>query len=209
MLSLLNDPAHHLAGLHREVPIRHLPTQHHHVAAVQHSVRHVTGLCPSGEGLVLHGCQHLGGGHRHLASLLAALDHELLRHPNALDGDLHAQISSGHHDAVRLPQDGIEVPEAFHILDLCDDLGVTRAVLPAFQNVLCGLHKTEGDIMRAVRHRPIHNIVDLALADHRQVDPHPRHVHILLLPQPSVIQHLGVHPIATSPSHLENEGSIL
>mmetsp|Transcript_109989 Transcript_109989/g.354733 ORF Transcript_109989/g.354733 Transcript_109989/m.354733 type:complete len:524 (-) Transcript_109989:26-1597(-) len=209
-LGLLRDAAHHRDRLNGELAHGRLRAEHHGIGAVQHGVRHIAGLRACGEGLVFHGGHHLRGRDRVLARGPGLLDHHLLCHPDLLHGDLHAQVAARHHDAVGLRQDGIEVLQALHVLDLGDDLdGLAAAVLTAILDVLGALHEAQGDVVRVVGHCPLHDVLDLALVDDRQVDLDARHIDVLLLTQLAVVHDLGDHVVLPSAHDLQHYGAVL
>lgn len=53
-----------------------------------------------------------------LASVIALLDHHLLRQEDLLSGDLHTQITTGNHDRIGLVQDGVKVLHTLLVLNL-------------------------------------------------------------------------------------------
>mmetsp|Transcript_25064 Transcript_25064/g.77314 ORF Transcript_25064/g.77314 Transcript_25064/m.77314 type:complete len:469 (-) Transcript_25064:242-1648(-) len=210
VLRLLNDAAHGRDSLHGEVAHGHLAAEHHGVAAVEHGVGHVAGLRARGEGLVLHGGQHLGGRDHVLAGGLGLLDHHLLRHPDLLHRDLHAQVAASHHDAVGLREDLVEVPQALDALDLGNDLdGQAAAVLPALPHVLRALHEAQRNVVGLGRHGPLGDVEDLALVHHGDVDAYAGHVHVLLLAEAAVVQDLGHHVVLGHLRDLQDHGAVL
>lgn len=54
--------------------------------------------------------------------LIALLDHHLLSQEDLLRWDLHAQVSSRHHDGIRLLQNVVKILDAFLIFYFADDL---------------------------------------------------------------------------------------
>mmetsp|Transcript_26870 Transcript_26870/g.58430 ORF Transcript_26870/g.58430 Transcript_26870/m.58430 type:complete len:263 (-) Transcript_26870:153-941(-) len=82
-------------------------------------------------------------------------------------------------------------------------------MLSALLDVLCALHEAEGDVVSLVRHSPIHDVVDLALADDRQVDLHTGQVDVLLLSETAIVLDGAFHKAFTAFLHFQNDGSVL
>mmetsp|Transcript_73141 Transcript_73141/g.117944 ORF Transcript_73141/g.117944 Transcript_73141/m.117944 type:complete len:308 (-) Transcript_73141:286-1209(-) len=196
-------------SLNWEGAVGNLCAEHHHAAAVEYGIGYIAGFSTSGERLVLHGAEHLCGGHCDLSGLLGLGDHPLLSHPDLLHRDLHAQVAAGNHDAVGFRKDLVEHLDAFHILDLSDDLHLVAAILAAQLDVISGLHKAQRDVVRAVRHCPSDDIVDFTLINHWKVDFDARHIDVLLLTQSTIVHHLAHDMVLGGAHDLENNSAVL
>mmetsp|Transcript_47611 Transcript_47611/g.113142 ORF Transcript_47611/g.113142 Transcript_47611/m.113142 type:complete len:288 (-) Transcript_47611:867-1730(-) len=117
-LSLLADAAHDLHRLARELSSGGLTAEHHAVRAVEHSVGDIPGFCAGWAWGGSHGLEHLGGSDHRLALKIALLDHHLLHQEDLLGRDLHAHVTSSHHDAIAGLDDLINVLDACLILNL-------------------------------------------------------------------------------------------
>ena len=154
LLGLFGDAHHGLQGLYRVLARGGLAGEHDAAGAVVNGVGHVGGLGPGGTGVLHHGVQHLGGGDHLLARQIRLLDQFLLQHGHVLQGDLHAHVAPGHHDAVHHPEDLVDVLHALHVLNLGDDVHGVAVVLfqnvADLQDVLGGAGKGGGDVVEAV-----------------------------------------------------------
>mmetsp|Transcript_6779 Transcript_6779/g.14645 ORF Transcript_6779/g.14645 Transcript_6779/m.14645 type:complete len:367 (+) Transcript_6779:183-1283(+) len=210
MLDFFDDPAHHPNRLEGEVTVSGLATKHDHGTPIQNCVCHVQGFGSRGEWLVLHGGQHLSCRHDDLAGLIRLLDHHLLGHPHLLHGDLHAEIAAGHHDAVGLRKDLLEVLQALDVLDLGDDLDVFASeVLAAVLHIISTLNEAEGDVVRIVGDCPVFDVLDLTLSHDGDVHLHAWNIHVLLLTQLAVVDHLAEHLVVLGLRDLQNDGAVL
>ena len=81
-----------------------------------------------GRGILDHGLQHLGSGNHALAHDAALADQRLLDSGNLDEGDLHAQIAAGDHDAGTNRADLLHIIHARTVLDLRNDLDIAAAV---------------------------------------------------------------------------------
>ena len=123
-----------------------------------------------------HGVEHLGCGDALLAHALCHADHLLLQHRDVLEGHLDSEVAARDHDAVRDLEDLLEVLDALHGLDLCDDLDVLSAVLAQDVAHLADIGGGSREACRNVvkaGFAPEDQIVPVLRADerHRQVCP--------------------------------------
>ena len=128
VLSGGDDVHHGLQGLHGVLAGGGLTGEHHAAGAIEHGVGHVRHLSTGGTGIADHGVQHLGGGDHVLALGDSSLDHALLDDGHVLSGDLHAQVATGHHQAIGNLEDLLQIVHALLVFDLGDDADVLAAV---------------------------------------------------------------------------------
>jgi hypothetical protein len=79
--------------------------------------------------LVGRDSQHLGGGDDRFSEDVGLLNQFFLHQRDLLQGYLYTEVTSGHHDAVGLLHDRIEMPQGLMPLDLGDDgdIGMMRS----------------------------------------------------------------------------------
>src|SRR5690606_12665251 len=112
-------------------------------------------LGPGGPRVVHHGLQHLRRGDDRLAVAVAHFDHVLLDQRHVLRRDVHAQIAAGHHDAVALLDDLLQVLHALAVFDFGDDRLVAAALADHFAHgphVLGFAHEGRRDHVHAHAH---------------------------------------------------------
>ncbi|GIX60969.1 uncharacterized protein BcabD6B2_04040 [Babesia caballi] len=202
---------HDLHAVDRVLAVGRLPRQHHTVAAVQHRVDDVRGLRPGGPREVDHGLQHLGRGDDRLGGLVAPLDHVLLRQADLLNGDFHAQVAAGDHDAVGLGDDFVDVAQALHVLDLGDNLDVPSGLAqhsPALPDIIRRLREGERDEVEIVGDCEVDDVVDVLLPQDWEVDLDARQVHVLLFADGGVVEHLDYDVGVVRLSHRATQASI-
>mmetsp|Transcript_32681 Transcript_32681/g.75989 ORF Transcript_32681/g.75989 Transcript_32681/m.75989 type:complete len:245 (-) Transcript_32681:481-1215(-) len=209
-LCLLDYPPHGAHSLDRELAVCHLTAQHHHAAAVEHSIGDIASFCSCREGFVLHGGKHLGCCDYDLACCLGLLNHHLLRHEDFLHRYFHSQVTAGNHNAVRLGKNLVKVCQSLDVLNLGDNLDRhVAAMLPAVADVLCTLHEAERYVVSLHRYSPLRDVEDFSLIDHRDVNLHTRDVHVLLLTQAAIIHHPGHDVIGAHFCDLQYDRTIL
>ena len=81
-----------------------------------------------------HGVEHLGRGDDYFAHLRAEFDDVLLNCRDILRRNLNAEVAARHHDAVRRPEDFLDVLHALHGLNLCDNLHLAALCIKNFAN---------------------------------------------------------------------------
>ena len=141
---LIDGGIGHLEGFKGVLAHRRLIGEHDGVATVKNGVGHVGDLCPGGHRGDHHGPEHLGGDDRDLTRFVG-LGHQLLLYDgHPLHRDLHAQVSPGHHDAVDLGEDGVDVVDTLAPLQLGHDQRLAAGgvqVLPGVEDVFGGAHE--------------------------------------------------------------------
>ena len=118
---------HHLQRFQRIFALGCLTGEHHCIRSIVNGICHVRHFRTGRARIADHGIKHLGCRDDGLEVRVALLDHHLLQVGNLLGRDLHAQVSSGHHDAVRRTDDLIDVMDPFRILNLRYDRRIRRA----------------------------------------------------------------------------------
>ena len=129
LLRGLGDLRHHLHGFQRIFTHGGLTGKHNRVGAVVDGVCHVSGLRSRRSRVADHGIQHLSRRDDGFEMLVALGNDPFLNVGNLVSRDLYSEVASGHHNAVGLLQDRIDVFHTFRILDLGNDLHVLAAVL--------------------------------------------------------------------------------
>mmetsp|Transcript_10421 Transcript_10421/g.47024 ORF Transcript_10421/g.47024 Transcript_10421/m.47024 type:complete len:350 (+) Transcript_10421:2139-3188(+) len=192
-LRLATYLAHHPHRVHREGTGRRLPGEHHAVGAVEDGVGDVGGLGAGGAGRAGHGLEHLGGGDDGLTAEVGLSDHHLLDPEYSLQGDLHAEVAAGHHDAVGVLEDVVKVCDALLVLDLGDDLDLvtTRFIedLADQLHVLAGLHERGGDKVHLVLAAEVLHVVDILFGEHGDIDLDAGKVAVLALAELLGVEH--------------------
>ncbi len=120
---------HHRDSFQRVVTLGRLTRQHHTVGAIENGIGHVGDLGSSRTGLLDHALQHLSGADDRLAGNVALGNHHLLRQKDLLGRNLNAHVTAGHHEAVTLANDLVNLLDALVVLHLGDDLNVGAIVL--------------------------------------------------------------------------------
>src|SRR5215210_2189689 len=126
------DPLHLLHALLRVAADSRLPREHHGVGPVEDRVGHVGDLGARRTGVPDHGVEHLGGHDNGLAAAPAPRPYALLLYGDSLGGELDREIPARHHDAVRCPNDVLDVVYGLVLLDLGDDGRVAAEFLDLF-----------------------------------------------------------------------------
>ena len=151
---LERDAGHGLYGLHRVGARRGLTREHDGTGSLIDGVGHVGGLRAGGPGIFHHGVQHLRGGDDGLSGGHAFADDLLLKTRYFFQGDFHAHVAAGDHDAVGSMENTLEVLDALHVLNLGDDPDARAALLledPADgEDVLCGTGEGGGNEVKTV-----------------------------------------------------------
>ena len=93
-------PCHHLYRFHRKGTNRTFGRQHHRVRTIKNSPGHIRRLGTCWCGAVDHGFQHLRCHHHRLADQPAFSNDFLLPAGHIFGRQLHAQITTRHHDTV-------------------------------------------------------------------------------------------------------------
>ena len=107
-------------------------------------------------------------------------------------GDLHTQVSAGHHNAVCGLQNGVQVVHTLLVLNLGDNLYVVAAALP--KNLPDGLYvrrppdKRGGDKVEIVFHTKA-DVVDVLFGEGGELDVDPGDVDGLIGGQSAAVFH--------------------
>mmetsp|Transcript_3464 Transcript_3464/g.15235 ORF Transcript_3464/g.15235 Transcript_3464/m.15235 type:complete len:408 (+) Transcript_3464:532-1755(+) len=202
-LGVGGDCRHSGDSLLRERAVGRLAGEHRAVTTIEYGVCDVGHLCACRQRIVAHGLEHLRGADAKLARDVALGDHHLLGKSDLLGGDLHAEVAAGHHDAVGVLEDIVEVAHALLVLDLGDDLDVLSAVfIQNFANhldVLAGLHKGHCDVVHLVHAGEFLNVLDVLLLENVELDLNAGEVAVLAL-----AELLGVDNLALQIFLVEN-----
>ena len=210
-LRLLYDVDHHLQSLHRIFSVGGLTGKHYHIGAVVDCVGHVCHLRTGWTGIPDHGIQHLGGCDDHLACLTALFDHHFLEMGQLLRRDLHAQVAPGHHDAVALFNDIIQIFQPFLIFDLGDDAHGGAALgqdLPDLPDGVRRADKGGSNIIKAHLH-PKTDIVLVFFCQGRKLDLYAWHVDALSLAQLAAIYHQTDDPGTLDLPHMQLDQAVV
>ena len=124
LFGLTCDVFHHLHGTVGKFPDGSLAAEHDRVGPVEYRISDVAHLGASGRCLADHALQHLRGDNDRLARGPAAAHQVFLDERDIGQIDLHAQVPPGDHQAVRLLQDRVDVPEGLGLLDFGNKLDV-------------------------------------------------------------------------------------
>ena len=106
-----------------------------------------------GRGLSTMDLQHLGGGDHRLGRGVGLGDEHLLGPRHRLQGDLHAQVAAGDHDAVGRGDDLVDVVQGLELLDLGDHRRVLARGgddLLDRRHVVSRAHEGQGDVVHAL-----------------------------------------------------------
>ena len=185
LLCVLHDGSHHLQCLHRVLAVGGLAGQHHSIGAVVYCIRNVGHLGTGRTGIPDHGIQHLGSGDDQLALVVALPDDFLLKLRQHLGLNLNAQIASGHHDAVGLLDDLVQIVKTLLGLNLCDDLHVRAGILNDLANLTNGIGVPyEGGCHEIIAHLDTElDVLDILVGQGRKADGYVGHIHALALAQ--------------------------
>mmetsp|Transcript_510 Transcript_510/g.1397 ORF Transcript_510/g.1397 Transcript_510/m.1397 type:complete len:512 (+) Transcript_510:699-2234(+) len=196
LLRVLADGRHGGDRVDGEVAVGGFATQHHAVSAVQDGVGHVRHFGACRARVLDHALQHLSRRHHHLACQVALGDHHLLRKRHLLRRDLHAQVTTRHHDAVRERQDLVKVAQALGVLDLADDADVLAAVLiedlANEAHIPRALHEAGRYVVHLMLAGKVDEVVDVLVGQDGQVHLHTRQVAVLALAQLGGVVHAAL-----------------
>mmetsp|Transcript_83454 Transcript_83454/g.150549 ORF Transcript_83454/g.150549 Transcript_83454/m.150549 type:complete len:264 (-) Transcript_83454:451-1242(-) len=210
-LGLFADTAHRVHRGLGELAVGCLTGEHDDISAIQDGVQDVGGLRARWAGSSFHGVQHLRGRHHELARQVALSDDHLLHQPHLLDVDFHAHVASGYHDAIACLDDLVDVVDALLILDFGDDLDGAAANaqgVPDELHVTRILHEGGGDEVHTLRNAKLHQVLDVLLLQHRELHLHARQVHVLLLADGDVVQHLNDNVVTPAALHPQRERAV-
>jgi hypothetical protein len=107
--------------------------------------RDVGGLGRGGHRRGDHRLQHLGGDDHRLAGAAAGAQDAPLDGGHLLGAHLDPQVAARHHDAVGLPDDGVELRDRHRLLELGHDPGAVADQRARFVDILRPLHERQGD----------------------------------------------------------------
>ena len=148
LLDVLDDAGHGAHGLDGVGAHGGLTGEHDGVGAVENGVGAVGGLSPRGPRVLDHGLQDLGGHDDRLGLAAGQLDGALLHQRDGLQGHLHTEVATGHHDAVEGGDDVEEVLHRLGLLDLGDDRDAHADLVHDLVDVLDVIgvtHEGQGD----------------------------------------------------------------
>ena len=156
LLCILHDPCHGLHCLHRVFACGGLPGEHYGAGTVIYSIGHIGDLRPGGPCVIDHGLQHLRGGDGALAHAAAGIDELLLDGRQLLEGYLHTQIATGHHDAVTDLADLLQVVDTRLVFDFGDNAdgfaGMLGQEFLHIQDILLAGDKGAGHVVHPIFH---------------------------------------------------------
>ncbi|GBE58879.1 hypothetical protein BOVATA_003720 [Babesia ovata] len=202
---------HDLDTVHRVLAAGGFARKHDTVSTVQNSVDDIGRLSPGRPGVVDHGLEHLGGGDDGLGGFVALPDHVFLRDADLLDRDFHTEVTPGNHDTIGFGEDGVEVAQTLHVLDLGDDLDVLAGFAqhaPALFDVVSGLSEGQGDEVEVVGDGELLDVVDVLLAEDGKVNLDTGEVHVLLLADGGVVENLDDDVVAELLHDLTGEATV-
>mmetsp|Transcript_3461 Transcript_3461/g.15219 ORF Transcript_3461/g.15219 Transcript_3461/m.15219 type:complete len:408 (+) Transcript_3461:529-1752(+) len=192
-LGVGGDCRHSGDSLLRERAVGRLAGEHRAVTTIEYGVCDVGHLCACRQRIVAHGLEHLRGADAKLARDVALGDHHLLGKSDLLGGDLHAEVAAGHHDAVGVLEDVVEILHTGAVLDLGDDLDLvtTRFVedLADQLHVLAGLYKRGGNKVHLVLAAEVLHVVDILFGKHGDIDLYAGKIAVLALAELLGVEH--------------------
>mmetsp|Transcript_19376 Transcript_19376/g.36404 ORF Transcript_19376/g.36404 Transcript_19376/m.36404 type:complete len:501 (-) Transcript_19376:46-1548(-) len=210
-LCLLADPAHRGNSRFGELAIGGLAGEHDNVCSIEHGVKDVGRFCPRGARGALHRVQHLRGGHHKLALLIALHDNHLLHEPDLLDVNLHAHVTASNHDAIARRNDLVDVVDAFLVLNLGDDPDGTTSHaerVPNELHVLGILDERCCNEVDPLRNAKLHKVLLVLLLQNWELNLNARQIHVLLLADGDVIQHLSDNVVCAGALDFEGQRAI-
>mmetsp|Transcript_52938 Transcript_52938/g.105197 ORF Transcript_52938/g.105197 Transcript_52938/m.105197 type:complete len:224 (-) Transcript_52938:485-1156(-) len=167
-----------------EAAVGSLAGEHHAIRTVEHGVGDIRALGSSRPWVGYHRLEHLSGDNARLARVAAFGDHHLLLAEHLLRWNLHAQITTGHHHAIRLRKNFIELVQALLVLNLGDDLNVLASLAQRLANetqIIRRLDEGRRNEVDLLRHSEVLKVVDIFGLEHWQIDLDVRQVHVLTL----------------------------
>ena len=189
-----------------------LAGQHNGTGAVVNGIGHVSGLCSGRTGIADHGIQHLGCRNDLLARVVYFMNDHLLDDRHILQRYLHAHVASGYHDAVRYPDDLVNIFHALHILNLGNDIDGIAAFLledPAdLQYILCITHEGCGDKIKALFDTKA-DIAVVLFTDERHGKLCPRHIHTLVVGHRALVEHPAYNVCIGNAQHRQLHQSVI
>lgn len=124
----------------------------------------------------------------------------LLREDYLFNGELHAEVPAGDHDAVGVLDDLVDVLNGLVVLDLADEVDVGPVLGVLLLEVLAQLGEVGpvpregyGDVVDLVLDAELDYIVLVVSADGRKGDLDSGQAHVLLVAELAVVQHLHCH----------------
>mmetsp|Transcript_68205 Transcript_68205/g.120378 ORF Transcript_68205/g.120378 Transcript_68205/m.120378 type:complete len:498 (+) Transcript_68205:362-1855(+) len=210
-LSLLTNAAHCHDRTLWELAVGSLTGQHNHVRAIQHSIQDIRSLCTCWPRSSFHRVEHLSGRHNELASNVALGNDHLLHKTNLFNVYFHAHVTTGHHDAVASLDDLIDVVDALLILNLGDDLDGTSPHAKGVADdlhIVCILHEGGGNEVDTLRNAKLNEILLVLLLQHRELHLNTWQIHVLLLANRDVVQHLSHDKVRSTALDLQRQGAI-
>ena len=140
LLGLLCYAGHCLDGFDRVGTAGGLAGEHHGIGVLEDGCGDITHLSTRGARVLDHRMQHLSGNDDGLLPEDAFLDEHTLYAWDALCRNLDAQVAAGHHDAVAVVQDFVDIVYALLVLYLRYNLDVgimlVKNLLHLYQVVL-------------------------------------------------------------------------
>ena len=123
-LRIFYDLHHHLECLYRVFTLCCLPGKHDSIGSVIYRICHVGYLCTCRTRIPDHGIEHLCRRDNRFEVIITFLDNLFLNIWNFLCRNFHTHITSCHHDAVRTPDNFINIADSLRIFDLGNDRNV-------------------------------------------------------------------------------------
>ena len=150
---------------------RGLPGKHHCIDFLVHGIRDVSRLGTRRNRILDHRFEQVRRDDRALSMLLAQSNDATLYIRQLGNIDLYAEVAARHHDAVGYPDDVLYVVDAFRVLDLGDDLDLSRLsaeMLAQHFDIFRAAHERERDEIDLVLHAEI-DIGSILLGNRREV----------------------------------------
>ena len=212
LLRLLHDAHHGGQCLQGILAAGGLAGEHDAAGAVEHRIGHIGHLRPGGPGVAHHGVQHLGGSDHRLARLKPLSDDLLLEDGHLGGGDLHPQVTPGHHDAVGGLQDLVDVVHALLILDLGDDADLLAAeavqYLPHRLNISGPADKGSGNEVEIVLHAEL-DVAHILLRQGRQMDMYAGDIDALVGREGAAILHGAADVLSIDLLYLQSHQAVV
>src|SRR6185436_20895060 len=151
-------------------------------------------------------------GDDHAFSMLGTtLDDRALDIRQILDVDLHPQIATRDHNAIRFPDDLLQVSHAFLVLDLCDNLHSPDLFTHQCLELL-NIRGFTNERKRDEVHIPFQaeqNILGVLLRNRRQIDTDSREIDVALALQEPTVHDTAPHVALFLLQHLQVDQPVI
>jgi hypothetical protein len=135
-------------------------------------------------------------------------DDLLLNQGNFLEGKLHSQIATGHHDGIRGIQNPAQILQGGVLLDLRDQLEAPRNERPQLFHVLGAANEGKRDVVHAERNRLLH-VFYILIGQRRGTHLDAGKVHPLVRFEIAAVMDYGLDPLLLYAPYLEREKPVV